>query len=115
VTVAGTTLTSGSNTIAACASGCSSTAGTAQFGLNLAANTTPSVGAAPSGSAPIGTAGANYGTANTFRFVTGETVATAANAINTTTYTVSYIANIATLTPAGSYSTSLTYSATANF
>lgn len=115
VTVTGTTLTYGTTTIAACSGGCTSTVGTAQFGINLAANTSPAVGAAPSGSAPIGTAGTGYGTANNFRFVTGETVATAASPINTTTYTISYLANIAALTPAGTYSTSLTYNATANF
>ncbi len=115
VTVTGTTLTYGTSTIAACASGCTSSAGTAQFGINLAANTSPSVGAAPSGSAPIGIAGTGYGTANNFRFVSGETIATAGSPINTTTYTVSYLANIAALTPAGTYTTSLTYNATANF
>lgn len=115
VTVTGTTLTSGSNTIAACATGCTTIPGTAQFGLNLALNTSPSVGLAPSGSAPIGIVATNYGTVNSFRFVSGESVATAAAPINTTTYTVSYLANIAGVTPAGSYSTSLTYNATANF
>jgi hypothetical protein len=115
IVVTGVTLTSGSNTIAACASGCTSSAGTAQFGLNLAANTTPSVGAAPSGTAPIGTVAANYGTVNSFRFVSGEAVASATGPVNTTTYTVSYLTNIAGITPAGSYSTSLTYNATANF
>lgn len=115
VTVNGTTLTSGSNTIAACATGCTTIPGTAQFGLNLAANTAPSIGAAPTGSAPIGTIVANYGTVNSFRFVSGEAIASAATPINTTTYTVSYLANIAGVTPAGSYSTSLTYNATANF
>jgi hypothetical protein len=115
VTVSGTTLTSGANTILACATGCTTLPGTAQFGLNLAANTSPSVGAAPTGSAPIGTVATNYGTVNSFRFVSGETVATAATPVNTTTYTVSYLANIAGVTPAGSYTTSLTYNATANF
>ncbi len=115
ITVSGTTLTSGLNTITACASGCTSTIGNAQFGLNLAANTSPLVGAAPTGSAPIGTVATNYGTVNSFRFVSGETVASAASPINTTTYTVSYLANIAGVTPPGSYATSLTYNATANF
>jgi hypothetical protein len=87
--------------------------GTSQFGLNLAANATPSVGSAPSGGS--GAAGTGYGTADSFKFVTGSTVATAAGATNTTTYTVSYIANITSSTPPGSYSTILTYIATANF
>lgn len=115
VTVSGATLTSGGNTIAACATGCTSTTGTAQFGVNLVANTTPAVGAACSGTTPIGAAATNYSTANTFRFVTGETVASSTGAINNTTCVVSYIANIAGTTPAGTYSTTLTYVATANF
>lgn len=115
VTVSGTTLTSGANTIAACAVGCSSTVGTAQFGINLVANTTPAVGAVVTGSAPIGVAAVNYNTANTFRFVSGDTIASAASGINSSVFTVSYIANIAGATAAGSYSTNLTYTATATF
>jgi hypothetical protein len=87
--------------------------GTSQFGLNLAANATPSVGSAPSGGS--GTAGTGYGTADSFKFVNASTVATAAGATNATTFTVSYIANITAATPPGSYSTILTYIATANF
>lgn len=113
--VYGTTLAYGTNTITACATGCTSTPGTSQFGINLVANTAPSVGAAPSGTAPIGTVAANYGTANTFRFVSGDTIASSAGPINTTTYTVSYMTNIANTTQAGSYSTTLTYTASATF
>ncbi|MEK7471256.1 MAG: hypothetical protein AAB623_01240 [Patescibacteria group bacterium] len=115
VTVTGTTLTSGSNTIAACATGCTSTAGTAQFGINLVANTTPAVGAAASGSAPIGVAATGYATANNFRFVTGETIASSTAGINSSVFTVAYITNIAGATAAGSYTTTLTYTATATF
>lgn len=114
ISVNGTTLTSGANSIAALASNAASTQGSAQFGLNLMANTTPSVGSAVSGSGS-GTAAANYNTANSFRFVTGETVASAGAATNSNTYTVSYIANIPGNQPAGSYSTALTYIATATF
>ena len=39
----------------------------------------------------------------------------AENDINATTFTVSYIANIASGTVGGDYSTTLTYAATANF
>jgi hypothetical protein len=115
ISVNGSTLTSGSDTITALASGGVSTTNTKQFGLNLAgANTTPVVGAAKSGS---GTAAAstNYGTNNTFRFATGEPVATVAGPTNANTFTVSYIANIDGLTPAGVYASNLTYIATANF
>lgn len=115
VSVSGTTLTSGGNTITALPSGGASAIGTKQFGLNLAgANTTPVVGAAVSGTG-TGTAAANYGTNNTFRFATGETIASASGPSNANAYTVGYIANIDGLTAAGAYTTALTYVATANF
>jgi len=115
VTVAGTTLTSGANTVTALGSGGTSTIGSSQFGFNLAgANTTPVVGAAESGTGTA-TASANYGTNNNFRFLTGDTVATAGGPTNANTFTVGYIANIAGITPAGVYTSNLTYTATANF
>ena len=114
-TVAGATLTSGANTITACAAGCTSTTGSEQFGINLVANTTPVVGAAVSGTAPIGAAATNYNTANSFRFVTGETIASSAAGVNSSVFTVSYITNIAGATEAGSYTATLTYTATATF
>jgi len=115
VTVNGTTLTSGSNTIAALSTGGASTVNNQQFGLNLAsANTTPVIGSAKTGT---GTASAatNYGTNNTFRFATGETVASASGPTNANKFTIGYIANINGITPPGLYSTILTYVATANF
>ncbi len=115
VTVAGATLTSGSNTITALASGGTSSVGSKQFGLNLAdANTTPVVGAAKSGSGTA-SAPANYGTNDSFRFLTGDTVASSNIATNANTFTVGYIANIDGITPAGVYTSNLTYTATANF
>jgi hypothetical protein len=113
VTVNGNTLTSGANTIAALASQTASSQGSSQFGINLKANATPSVGADPSGG--TGAATSNYGTADQYRFVTGDSVASAAGPSNTTSYTVSYVANIANTTKPGSYSTLLTYIATTTF
>lgn len=114
ITVNGTTLTSGVNTIPALATNGSSTTNTPQFGINLVANTTPSVGSAASGSGS-GAAATNYNTANSFRFVTGETVASSSVPTNSNSYTTSYIANIDGVQKPGSYSTILTYVATANF
>ncbi len=115
VTVAGATLTAGAFTITACPTGCTSTTGSEQFGINLVANTTPVIGLAVSGTAPIGAAATNYNTANTFRFATGETIASAAAGINSSVFTVSYITNISGATEAGSYTATLTYTATATF
>lgn len=115
VTVNGATLTSGSNTITALSSGGASVIGTKQFGMNLAAaNTTPVVGAAKSGTG-TGAVAANYNINDTFRFATGDIIASASGPSNANTFTIGYIANIDGLTPAGSYTSNLTYIATANF
>ena len=114
VSYAGTTLTSGVNTIAAMAGGSDYVAGTPGFGINLAANTTPALGAAPSGG--VGTAKPGYNTADQFKFsVAGDQIASSTGISANTTYTFSYAADISSATPAGQYSTVLTYTATANF
>lgn len=115
VTVAGNTLTSGANTITAMSPATTSTTGTEQFGINLKANTVPSVGSNATGSAPIAVASAGYNTADTFKFLSGDSIASSTAGINDTTFTVSYIANIAGTTDAGAYGTTLTYTATATF
>lgn len=110
-----TSLTTGTDTITALAAKTTSTQGQKQFGINLMANATPSIGAAMSGTG-TGTVATNYNTANQFMFnVSGDTIASAAAATNNNVYTVSYIANVSTDTPAGAYSTAINYIATANF
>ena len=115
VTVSGNTLEDGANSVDAMSAAAASSVGTEQFGINLKDNATPDVGAECSGSAPIAAAATGYATVDNFKFVSGETVASAANAINTTTCTITYIANIAGTTDAGSYTTTLTYVASATF
>lgn len=114
ITVSGSTLTSGSNTITALASPTASSVNNKQFGLNLVANTTPAVGSNVSGTG-TGAAAAGYNTADLFKFVSGDTVASASGPTNSNTFTSSYIANIDGATPPGNYQTVLTYVATANF
>jgi hypothetical protein len=114
VTVNGTTLTSGSNTIAALASPTASAQGSAQFGINLKSNATPAVGSDPAG-AGSATPSSGYGTANTFTFVNGAQIASAGTYDDFRLFTVSYIANITSVTPPGTYSTTLTYICTATF
>ena len=116
VTVSGATLTSGSDTITALAGGGASSPGSSQFGINLVANSTPSVGVAVSGTGTA-SAEANYNSADSFRFnpAATESVASVGAPTNGNTFTVSYIANIAGTTPPGSYTSNLNYVATANF
>ncbi len=115
LTYSGTTLTSGSNTITAMSTAAASSVGTEQFGINAKDNVTPNVGAECSGTSPIAAAATGYSTIDSFKFVTGETIISSSAGINSTTCTISYIANIAGSTEAGSYTTTLTYTATATF
>jgi hypothetical protein len=131
ITVNGPTLTSGSNTIPAIttAGGAASLKGTGQFGLNLRANTVAAAASFPGDSADIaptsngtdlrGQAIGDYDTADTFKFVSGETIAdsafSAAGPTNAQIYTSSYIVNVAGNQLAGTYTTTLTYICTPTF
>ena len=114
ITVTGTTLSSGVNTIPALASQTASTLGSGQFGLNIRSNTVPAVGSNPTG-AGTGSYTANYGTADVFRFVSGDSVATAGAPTNANTFTSSYIVNIGGAQAAGVYTATMTYICTASF
>ncbi len=115
LTFSGSTLTSGANTITAMATAALSAVGTEQFGINAKDNATPNVGAECSGTPPIAAAATGYNTVDNFKFVSGETIISSTAGINNTSCTISYIANIAGATEAGSYTTTLTYTATATF
>lgn len=103
----GDTLTSGGDTITAPAGPSATTVGSEQFGLNLVAT------------GGTGTPDAQYGTASQYGFgstgTTQDNIASATGPTATTTYDATYIANIAAVTEAGSYSTTLTYTATATY
>jgi hypothetical protein len=106
ITVDGTTLTSGANTVTAIgATAAASSPGTEQYGIKATA------------SGGFGAVSSPYDTVNyaldTAAFP--DQFASAAGASAATTYTLTYIANIAATTEAGSYTSTLTYVATATF
>ncbi len=127
ITVNGVTLTSGSNTVTAMGSSTTGVRGTSQFGLNLRANTaatsTPSVGTdvtpAANGTNYKGEALTGYATIDSFKFVTGNSIADSANAgagpSDSQIYTISYIVNVNGAQAIGTYTTTLTYICTGNF
>jgi len=133
ITVNGTTLTSGSNTVTAMGTAAGGIHGVSQFGLNLRANTvatsTPAVGLdiAPASNGTQyrgepyinGGTTSNYGTVDTFQYRDGDVVADSANGgaggTDAQIYTVSYIVNVPGNQPAGTYSTTLTYICTPTF
>lgn len=83
-------------------------AGTEQFGINAAANTTPEVGASPvqvpSTATSFGVVGDDYHTPNLFKYTSGDVVARSQSESGRTDYTISMIVNISNATPAGHYS-----------
>lgn len=110
VQLVGTPPSNGSTTIDAMSTTGPSVVGTPQFGINLVANTSPlSFGANPdTGQFGFGSASSNYGTSNQYRYVSGETIAQSTKSSGTTTYTISYIVNVAPLTPGGIYTSNQT-------
>jgi len=102
--------TSTGYTIANMSSQAASSAGTEQFGINLKANTSPATfGADPSpqpdSSFANGIAATGYDTANQYKYVAGDTIAqTNTSGWGLTIFTISYIANISSITKAGAYS-----------
>jgi hypothetical protein len=135
ITVNGTTLTSGLNTIAAMgASAANSVHGTGQFGMNLVLNdgspvvpylNSPTIAGsanpapAANGTNYRGQAKANYGQDDEFAYNDGDGVADSGNGglggTDAHIYTVSYIANVSGSQPAGTYTTTLTYICTPTF
>jgi len=106
VTVSGATLTSGANTISAIGPVASpSTSGTEQFGINVAYF---------SGVIPLASAVAPYNTGD-YAYNTGDEIIDSTGEINSTVFDINYVANIDSTTDEGNYSTTLTYTATANF
>jgi hypothetical protein len=101
----GTTPSNNGYDLPALAANTASTPGTEQFGVNLVANTGFGSNPAqvPSSSFSYGLASANYNTANSFRFVSGEQVAQADKSSGQTDFTLSYIVNVKGNTPGGKY------------
>lgn len=97
--------------------------GTEQFGINLVDNSTPvDVGTNPAqypdGSYAHGIAGTGYDTPNSFKYTKGDVIAKsdpAEYSWGRTDYTISYVINIANLTPAGLYEMNHVLVATSTF
>ncbi len=115
VCISGDTLTLnvGGHDIDALTGQTASSPGTEQFGINLVANSNPSVGANPSGGR--GVAASDYDTANQFKYVSGDTIASADIYSQNTDFIISYLGNMSNATAAGNYRTNLTLIATAKF
>ena len=114
--ITGQTMTSGANIIQSLSTQSFSNPGTPQFGLNLRANTNPSVGANPeAGPVANGSPAANYNIPNQFRFVDGDLIAGSNNSTGFNKYTASYIVNVPPDQQPGVYAATLTYTSIASF
>lgn len=117
VQITGNPPTNGTHTISAMPSAAVSDPGHEQFGVNLVSNTSPtSFGISPNnGQFGFGAAATNYNTTNEYRYVNGDTIADAPKSSGQTTYTISYIVNVSTLTPGGQYSSGQSIICTATY
>ncbi len=85
-----------------------------QFGMNLVANTSPqSIGANPDntsggGGFSFGQAWGDYLTSNKYWYGDGDIIAKGLKSSGVTNYTISYLVNVAALTPGGQYNTNQT-------
>lgn len=108
VQIVGSSPSSGAHNLSTLSSNAASSTGTEQFGINLVDNATPDIGANPSqnpdSTFSFGQAATNYDTADSFRYASGESIAEATKSSGQTDYTISYIVNVSTSTPGGSYS-----------
>ena len=107
-------MTSGNNVIPANNPQSPSIKGKSQFGINLRANSTPSVGHEPSG-VGSGVVKPAYATPNQFYFSPDSLVASSPLPTDYTVFTASYVVNVSSVQPTGVYSTTSSYIATAAF
>lgn len=81
--------------------------GVEQFGINLVDNSSPNIGANrtqdPDNTFSFGEPTTDYDNVNQFKYVKGDAIASSTRSTGQTTYTVSYIYNIAPNTVAGTY------------
>jgi hypothetical protein len=115
ITANGPSMEAGTNVINSLSKPTASTPGVNQFGINLAVNTTPEIGASPDGDFMNATATPEYNQPNHFAYQDGAVVASAPNVSLIRRFTVSYIVNAASNLRAGVYTTTLTYICSGRF
>lgn len=111
VTYTGSTLTcsacTGTNSISAIgASASGSSIGSSQFGFNAIYS---------SGTSPVAASVSPYNSAGQYAFSSGNQIISSTGPINQTVFNINFIANISGTEAAGIYTTSVVYTATANF
>lgn len=107
IQVAGETPTQGTHALTPISTPSTSHQGAEQFGINLAANSAPSVGAdpvqVPSSETSFGYVLDDYASPNLFKYLNGDVVAKSDTSTGETDYTISIIINVSNTTPSGRY------------
>ncbi len=92
----------GSYTLTGMSTAGPSQTGVEQYGINLRANTSPvAFGGNPLGG--FGTAASGYALPDNFKYIAGDTIASAPKSSGQTDYTISYIVNASSNTRGGTY------------
>ncbi len=115
ITAVGGTMAAGTNVIDSPVTPTASTPGTNQFGINLVANTTPSVGDNPQGTWANAQPTSGYDTPDHFKFAPGDVIASSPNVSLMKKFTVSYVINSSKDLHPGVYTTTVTYIASGRF
>lgn len=131
VTAVGTAPTNSGHSLTSLPSDTASSVGNEQFGLNVVSNPSAGVGADPvqnpagpptfgygeAGDGASGVYGINrpYTIPDQWRYVPGETVASAPRSSGETDYTMTFMANISSTTPGGTYAGNLTLICTGTY
>ncbi len=107
VQLAGHAPSQGIHTLTTISTPSTSQQGAEQFGVNLVANTAPTIGAdpvqVPSGSFSFGNANGDYSSHNLFKYVDGDIIGSSNKSSGETDYTLSMIINVSAATPGGRY------------
>jgi hypothetical protein len=105
--IAGEPPTQGRHALNALTTPTTSHPGAEQFGINLALNTAPKLGAdpvySPDDSTSRGQAAPDYSVPNLFKYVNGDIIAQSTGSDGETDYTMSLIINVSNTTPLGHY------------
>lgn len=122
----------GSYTMASPSTPTANAVGTEQFGMNVVANTCPVTAPSSGDGSCTGVFGANpsqqpdstfsfgyaapgYDTANMYQYVNNSVIARSDSSSGTTSYTISYLFNISSVTPGGTYTMTQSLVATSTF
>lgn len=115
ISVHGAGVTSGNKNIPSLSVPTLSAAGNSQFGLNLVANNSPSIGNNQDGPGPNASINPDYEITDHFVFRSGDTILSTNNVGDYKRYTVSYMLNRSQNQLPGIYATTLTYVCSGNF